>query len=137
MTSEGASNGRSRNPEGGIPDEEYTDNNFVQASGSSTAASERFFLWSSSQYDMTKDLGLVLYRDLTITKQAQDDPSTKIEGARFTVYGPFDTSTISSNDLTEENIVKNPDGGNQFTTDDDGKITVSDLLWYKYYVIVH
>lgn len=136
VTSEGASNGRSRNPEGGIPDEEYTDNNFVQASGSSTAASERFFLWSSSQYDMTKDLGLVLYRDLTITKQAQDDPSTKIEGARFTVYGPFDTSTISSNDLTEENIVKNPDGGNQFTTDADGKITVSDLLWYKYYVIV-
>ena len=136
VTSEGASNGRSRNPEGGIPDEEYTDNNFVQASGSSTAASERFFLWSSSQYDMTKDLGLVLYRDLTITKQAQDDPSTKIEGARFTVYGPFDTSTISSNDLTEENIVKNPDGGNQFITDADGKITVSDLLWYKYYVIV-
>ena len=136
VTSEGASNGRSRNPEGGIPDEEYTDNNFVQASGSSTAASERFFLWSSSQYDMTKDLGLVLYRDLTITKQAQDDPNTKIEGAKFTVYGPFDTSVISNDDLTEKNIVKNPEGSDQFTTDADGQITVPDLLWYKYYVIV-
>ncbi len=137
VTSEGATNGRSRNPEGGIPAEEYTDNNFVQSSGnSSTDVSERFFLWSSSQYDMTKDLGLVLYRDLTITKQAQDDPNTKIEGAKFTVYGPFDTSTISNDDLTEENIVKNPEGGDQFTTNADGQITVPDLLWYKYYVIV-
>ena len=136
VTVEGATNGRSRNPEGGIPAEEYTDNNFVQASGSNTATSERFFLWSSSQYDMTKDLGLVLYRDLTITKQAQDDPNTKIEGAKFTVYGPFDTSVISNDDLTEKNIVKNPEGSDQFTTDADGQITVPDLLWYKYYVIV-
>ncbi len=136
VTSEGATNGRSRNPEGGIPAEEQTDSNFVQSSGTSTATSERFFLWSSSQYDMTKDLGLVLYRDLKITKQAQDDPNTKIEGAKFTVYGPFDTRDINSSDLTEENIVKNPDGGNQFTTDSHGQITVSDLLWYKYYVIV-
>ena len=69
-----------------FPEGEEKDNNFAGTEGSKTATSERFYLWATdpSIIDKTKDLGLVPYRDLTITKQASDNQD-EIEGATFTV----------------------------------------------------
>ncbi|OUQ48606.1 Spy0128 family protein [Lachnoclostridium sp. An118] len=111
---------------GHIPDDHKTDNNFTYQN--SSAVSERFYLWSGSEtYDTTKDIGLVPYRDLEITKVADDDPNEFIEGAQFTVYGPFDEKA-ESYELNEK--------VGTYTTDSDGKVTVPNLLWYKKYIIV-
>nr|WP_076780160.1 FctA domain-containing protein [Lachnoclostridium phocaeense] len=111
-----------------IPEKDKKDNNFTaQGDGRLT---ERFYLWSGdTPFDNTKDIGLVPYRDLEITKVADDDPSEPVQGAKFTVYGPFDEDA-QSYDLNNSPIV------NTYTTGQDGKVTVPDLLWYKKYVIV-
>uniref|UniRef100_UPI0006D00F4B hypothetical protein n=1 Tax=Clostridium sp. NkU-1 TaxID=1095009 RepID=UPI0006D00F4B len=70
-TGENPEAGRSRLPgtlaEGGSNYEESRDSNFKEAKGS--YASEDFFLWSTgSDYDKTKDIGFVPYRNVTINK---------------------------------------------------------------------
>lgn len=136
VTSIGTTSGRSQDPTA-IPEAETKDNNFV--TGNSGAESERFYLWATDPkiFDNTKDIGLVPYRELTITKTAEDDPTEKISGVSFTIYGPFDTDTISSADLTEEKKIET------LTTDANGQVTFGrqesaekKLLWYKNYVVV-
>lgn len=134
VTSVGKTSGKSRDPEN--PDsfhpegrDETTDNNFV-VDGSITR-SERFYLWATdSDYDMTKDIGVVLKRNLVITKQAEDTKEP-IEGVIFKVYGPFDEDETITVD-------KLKNAKQQYTdmTDAQGKATFSNLLWYKKYVIV-
>ena len=133
VTTVGATSGKSRDPRT-IAQEypaETTDNNFTEQK--SAAVSERFYLWATDPdvFDNTKDIGLVPYRDLEIHKTATDNTATKVEGAQFTVYGPFaDNHTVTTADLTEENKVATG------TTDANGSLTVEDLLWYQNYVIV-
>ena len=107
---------------------ETTDNNY-----STSGVSERFFLYPSTSetYDDTKDLGLVLYRDLTLTKVAADDPDTKVEGATFAVYGPFDSDDKAK--ATDLSAMSPKFTG---TTDENGEVTFKNLLWFKSYVIV-
>ena len=133
VTTVGATSGRSRDPRTIAQDypAETTDNNFTKQK--SAAVSERFYLWATDPdvFDNTKDIGLVPCRDLEIHKTAADDTATKVEGAQFTVYGPFaDNHTVTTADLTEENKVATG------TTDANGSLTVEDLLWYQNYVIV-
>lgn len=133
VTTVGATSGKSRDPRTIV--EEYpaetTDNNFTKQG--SAAVSERFYLWATDPevFDNTKDIGLVPYRDLEIHKTATDDTATKVEGAQFTVYGPFaDNHTVTTADLTEKNKVATG------KTDANGSLTVENLLWYQSYVIV-
>ena len=133
VTTVGATSGKSRDPRT-IAQEylaETTDNNFTEQK--SAAVSERFYLWATDPdvFDNTKDIGLVPYRNIEIHKTATDNTATKVEGAQFTVYGPFaDNHTVTTADLTEENKVATG------TTDANGNLTVEDLLWYQNYVIV-
>lgn len=138
-----------------IPNTQRIDSNFVSdGTGSKTATSERFYLWATAPkiYDGTKDVGLVPYRDLVITKTTEDNQP--ISGVEFKVYGPYDSDSISRADLTDDKLVKPSAADNEtaseisalsgdgetdsttFTTDNEGKVTIPNLLWYKYYVIV-
>lgn len=133
VTSVGENSGISRDPRTIAIDypAETKDNNFTEKE--SAAVSERFYLWATDPevFDNTKDIGLVPYRDLEIHKTATDNTATKVEGAQFTVYGPFaDNYTVTTADLTEKNKVATD------TTDANGNLTVEDLLWYQNYVIV-
>lgn len=114
---------------GGAYADEAQDNNFAVAS-ERTAVSERFFLYPSAQglFDNTKDIGLVPYRNLIIQKSAMDDGSP-IEGASFTVYGPFDDEAAAQGAALEQPL-------KTVTTDKNGEAKVEGLLWYKVYVIV-
>lgn len=130
VTKLGEKSGYSREP-AALSNAEQTDNNFIATGGGDTSyVSERFFLWSVGT-DKTKDIGLVPTRSLTIHKVANDDPSVDVQGAEFTVYGPFDDEqTITASDLVDANKV------GTYKTDEDGNITINDLLWYQEYVIV-
>lgn len=114
---------------------ETKDNNYREANSkaSTTLNSERFFLHPSTDavYDRTKDLGLVLYRNLVVTKEAADDPNTPVEGATFAVYGPFNSDEEARN--ADLNSMQPKWTGK---TGSDGTVTFSDLLWFKAYVIV-
>ena len=133
VTSVGETSGISRDPRTIAKDypAETTDNNFTEQK--SAAVSERFYLWATDPevFDNTKDIGLVPCRDLEIHKTASDDTATKVEGAQFTVYGPFaEDYNVTAADLTEKK--KFATG----KTDANGNLTVEDLLWYQNYVIV-
>ena len=127
---------KSWNPadEANFPEGEKTDNNFAGTEGSKTATSERFYLWATDPniIDKTKDLGLVPYRDLTITKQASDNQD-EIEGATFTVYGPFAEDT-DIDDITVQ-ALKDADSTTK-ETDKNGKAVFEKLLRFQKYVIV-
>ena len=131
---EKAGAGYSRDPVelyNGTYENETKDNNYRETEG--TLNSERFFLHPSTDevYDHTKDLGLVLYRNLVVTKEAADDPDTPVEGATFAVYGPFDSDEEARN--ANLNSMQPKWTGK---TGSDGTVTFSDLLWFKAYVIV-
>lgn len=130
VTKLGDESGYSREP-AALSEVEKTDNNFIATgTGDTSYVSERFFLWSVGT-DKTKDIGLVPTRSLTIHKVANDDPSVDVQGAEFTVYGPFeDEQTITASDLNDANEV------GTYKTDINGNITIEDLLWYQEYVIV-
>ncbi len=137
-TNLGSTTGKSREPallettyEG-----ETTDNNFKDVSAGGTGSttnliSERFFLHSTEEsvYDNSKDVGLKVMRNLTINKVAADNDSS-IQGATFTVYGPFaegtDYTTIDWSKQTKQEV----------TTDANGQATLSNLSWFQEYVIV-
>src|SRR5699024_10467609 len=120
-------------PPSDIPEDERTDNNFTSIAfgdgESRRLASERFYLWSSDRTDMTKDLGLVPYRDLEIRKVSQesDDP---IPGTEFTVYGPFEPETGAAADLTRAPVA------DTVTTDENGRAVAENLLYFMEYVVV-
>ena len=130
VTELGKQSGYSREP-AALSEAEQTDNNFIATGGGDTSyVSERFFLWSVGT-DTTKDIGLVPTRSLTIHKVANDDPSVDVQGAEFAVYGPFeDEQTITASDLNDAKKV------GTYETDENGSITIEDLLWYQEYVIV-
>lgn len=137
-TNLGSTTGKSREPallettyEG-----ETADNNFKDVSAGGTGSttnliSERFFLHSTEEsvYDNSKDVGLKVMRNLTINKVAADNDSS-IQGATFTVYGPFaegtDYTTIDWSKQAKQEV----------TTDANGQATLSNLSWFQEYVIV-
>lgn len=140
LTSLGEETGKSRKPDEleTFYSAETTDNNFY--SESTAALSERFYLWPTTEVDTTKDIGLVLNRNLEITKVAEDDPETVIEGAKFKIYGPFAADTKITAD-NFDNLVKTLDQtkdlvGEEITTDENGKASIQGLNWFQKYVIV-
>lgn len=101
---------------------EMKDNNFTASVGAGSATSEQFYLWATDPdvYDSSKDIGIVPYRDLKITKRPADDLSKVTEGATFEVRGSF------------------PDGATSktLTTGSDGTVLFEDLLWFEEYTII-
>ncbi len=94
---------RSRDPQtlqsGGKYDDEAKDSNFFEDKDGSVLT-ERFYLFQTKvatgeldghpeEWDNTKDLGITRFRDLEIQKR--NNAGDPISGAKFTVYGPFDT----------------------------------------------
>ena len=130
----------SRNPVA-IPDREQTDSNFRAPSGTVVSdvegRSERFYLWPSTDWDNTKDLGLILHRDLKLTKTAEDNTEVPVDGATFKVYGPFYTTDEIPE--TAEALAQyekaNPDDVQTMTTGDDGTALLEDLKWFGAYII--
>ena len=130
----------SRNPEK-IPDREQTDNNFRAPSGTVASdvegRSERFYLWPSTDWDNTKDLGLILHRDLKLTKTAEDNTEVPVDGATFKVYGPFYTADEipKTAGALAQYEKANPDDVQTMTTGDDGTALLEDLKWFGAYII--
>ena len=119
---------------GSIPDTEQNDSNFTYYEDTQRNLSERFYLWDTDitqpgNWDNTKDVGLVLYRDLEITKQSELPAKDPVDGAVFKIYGPFDDDEGSTANLAEAPVV-----GTYETK--DGKISVPNLNWFQEYVIV-
>ena len=115
---------------GKIPGDDQKDDNFVTRRGN--YQTEQFFLHQTADvFDMTKDNGYNLLRSLKLTKVSQSSGEA-LEGAEFTIYGPFDhgTGTKASKKLSDDDIVA------KLTTDSDGKISKDDLFFFKEYVIV-
>ena len=114
-----------------IPAKEQTDNNFNGSSSSST--SERFYLWQTpvtTAWDNTKDIGFTPYRTLTIQKRAADNAGVAVEGAEFEIYGPFEEGTAANAALTADKLVATK------KTDESGRVSFDNLLWFMEYVIV-
>lgn len=116
---------------GGAHANEATDNNYVKASERSSV-SERFFLHATAYevFDNTKDIGLVLERNLVINKSAADN-GVPVEGAEFQVYGPFaNVAEATTATLDASNLLKT------VKTGADGKADFGNLNWFQVYVIV-
>lgn len=139
-TTLGTTTGYSREPatlqSTGAYANEAKDNNYQDVSAADSAlnsVSERFYLHASTDnlYDNTKDLGVVLYRNVTISKVAADDGITPVPGAEFKVYGPFaSVEEANTAALDQSNLV------GTYTTDTQGQASLGELNWFQAYVIV-
>ena len=119
---------------GSIPDKEQNDSNFTYYEDTQRNLSERFYLWATDitqegNWDNTKDVGLVLYRDLEITKQSELPAADPVDGAVFKIYGPYEDGKGSTAQLTDDDLVG-------IYETEDGKISVPNLNWFQEYVIV-
>lgn len=135
VTGFGSTSGYSRYPTDldaeGAHANEAKDNNYVKASETSSV-SERFFLHATAYevFDNTKDIGLVLERNLVINKSAADN-GDPVEGAEFQVYGPFaDVDQATTATLDASNLL------NTVKTGSDGVADFGNLNWFQVYVIV-
>ena len=105
------------------------DSNFMLKG--SSYRSERFYLKAD---DMSFDLGLVRVRNVSLTKT--DDFGNLLEGAEFTIYGPFTDEELAAGvDLTGKAV-------GTMTTDAKGKASFVStdmshyLNYYRNYVVV-
>lgn len=127
--SNNAPNG-SFNPEKswGAYENEHKDDNFY-TTGSYGYQSDWFFLHQTSNiFDMTKDIGFNIKRDLTLTKIGKTT-GEEIEGAEFEIYGPFDHDAAITKDTVLGSAVATG------TTDENGIIKVTGLQYFNKYVI--
>ena len=133
--------GRSRVPktlqEGGANYDESRDSNFNETKNG--YSSEDFFLWSTAgEYDTTKDIGFVPYRSVTVKKT--NKAQNPVEGAHFTVYGPFtnqEMDSLRNTIITNTNVLKTPASEGKTTlTDGEAVWNAGELLYYMNYIIV-
>ncbi len=97
--------------------------------GTTTAYSEKFFLYSGEEWNLAEDLGLVVYRNLKITKQ-DVEKSIPEPGSTFAVYGPYaDASSVT--ELSEDDLVETYKLGENETYH-----TFENLLYFQEYIIV-
>lgn len=130
----GATSGRSRDPLSVATSAEAADNNFAKAaSGTTSSNSERFYLHATEPtvYDNTKDIGLILFRNVTVKKTAADDPNTPVEGAEFTIYGPYNSLADA-----QSAALSSTESRGTYTTRANGEVSLGQRNWFQYYVIV-
>ncbi|MCD8122276.1 MAG: Cna B-type domain-containing protein [Clostridiales bacterium] len=99
--------------------------------GSTSAYSEKFFLYSGDEWNLAEDIGLVIYRDLTITKKDTEGDTPKSKSV-FAVYGPYaadDEIELSADKLVDSYTLGVED-------DSETSHTFKNLLYFQRYVIV-
>ncbi|MCD8361980.1 MAG: LPXTG cell wall anchor domain-containing protein [Lachnospiraceae bacterium] len=99
--------------------------------GSTTATSENFFLYGANGentlWNLSEDIGLVIYRDLKITKK-DTEGSNPEAGSTFAVYGPYaDASSVT--ELSTDDLVETHTLG-------ETTYTFKNLLYFQEYIIV-
>ncbi|MCD8249840.1 MAG: LPXTG cell wall anchor domain-containing protein [Lachnospiraceae bacterium] len=104
--------------------------------GSTTATSENFFLYGTTSgnalWNLAEDIGLVIYRDLKITKKDTGSGTPK-SGSTFAVYGPYaagEAANVTS--LDSEHLV----GTYTTMSTDPTTLLIEDLLYFQEYIIV-
>lgn len=132
--------GRSRLPQtltaGGSNYEESLDSNFKEARNA--YGSEDFFLWSTADdYDKTKDIGFVPFRNVTVKKT--NESGNPVEDAHFKVYGPFtneEMTTFHETGITDADVLGEPVAeGTTALADGEAVWNVGELLYYRNYII--
>ena len=113
---------------GNIPVEDQKDDNF-EGTGSDYRTEQFFLHQTKDVFDMTKDIGFNLKRKLELTKVSRVD-GKPVQGAEFTIYGPFVHDTGKDQELTDSKKV------GVLTTDADGKAEKTGLQFFMEYVIV-
>lgn len=142
MTSNGENGeaGRSRLPsslkEGGSNYAESLDSNFKE--GKAGYTSEDFFLWSTSgEYDTTKDIGFVPYRNVKVKKT--DSYGNPVEGVHFSIYGPFtneELAELERTGITDVKVLGAPAAeGNTALKDEEALFQAGDLFYYRNYIV--
>jgi uncharacterized surface anchored protein len=140
-TGENPEAGRSRLPgtlaEEGSNYEESRDSNFKDAKGS--YATEDFFLWSTgSDYDKTKDIGFVPYRNVTINKT--NEAGNPVAGAHFSVYGPYTNEEMEAfrkNGIKDAADLGSPAAqGSTALAGGEAVWNAGELLYYRNYIVV-
>ena len=129
----GRQTGYSRDPSellpGGAYADEASDNNFVKASERSFV-SERFYLYATSGiFDNTKDIGLILSRNVSVFK-TDAIGGAPVAGAAFRLYGPFDSVQAAQTAALDHTTLLAT-----VHTDDQGEAAFGTLNWYQVYVI--
>ena len=129
----GKQTGYSRDPNTLLPGRAYAneaiDNNFVRASERSFV-SERFYLYATSDvFDNTKDIGLILSRNLSVLK-TDAMSGAPVAGAEFRLYGPFDSVQAAQAAALDDTTLLTT-----VHTDGQGKASFGTLNWYQVYVI--
>lgn len=116
---------------------ESRDSNFKKA-GDGSSVSEDFFLWSTGEYDTTKDIGFVPYRNVTIKKENR--AGKPVSGTHFTVYGPFTDEELNAlgniADPAALNGVKTAEGETTINERNEAVWNVGELLYYRNYIVV-
>lgn len=111
--------------------ERANDSNIQLRSGS--YASERFYL-RINEDNPTVDVGLIRYRNLSITKQGND--GALLDGATFAIYGPFtDAALLSAIDLdgvTPVGVITSQSGVATFTSTSNSSF----MNYYSNYIVV-
>ncbi len=133
--------GRSRLPQSltaaGRNYDESLDNNFHEVK-SSSYSSEDFFLWSATDdYDKTKDIGFVPFRNVTIKKI--NESGNPVEGVHFSVYGPFsdeEMKDFKKTGITDGKVLGEPAAeGSTALSEGEAVWNAGDLLYYRNYII--
>ncbi len=101
--------------------------------GSTTATSENFFLYGANGentlWNLSEDIGLVIYRDLKITKK-DTESDIPVAGSTFAVYGPYaDASSVTK--LSADDLVETHTLG-----EGEATYTFKNLLYFQEYIIV-
>lgn len=133
--------GRSRLPQsltetgGNYP--ESRDSNFDEVKTNSYG-SEDFFLWSTTDdYDKTKDIGFVPFRNVKIKKI--NEAGNPVEGVHFRAYGPFTNEEIANlkkTGITDVKVLGEPVAeGNTALSGGEAVWEAGDLLYYRNYII--
>jgi len=113
---------------GNIPVEDQKDDNF-EGTGSDYRTEQFFLHQTKDVFDMTKDIGFNLKRKLELTKVSRVD-GKPVEGAEFTIYGPFVHDTGKDQELSDSMIAA------VLTTGANGKAEKTGLQFFMEYVIV-
>ena len=102
-----------------------------------------FYIRYSTKNDQSKDIGFRMYRGLDILKVAQDNPNLALKDVEFTVYGPFEEGagtaaggTVATFRLVDGVYIYDESGTEtKLKTDENGRISIRGLNWWKEYVI--
>ncbi|MCQ2554568.1 MAG: Cna B-type domain-containing protein [Clostridia bacterium] len=119
----------------------FRDNNFYETI-TGVYETKPFYIRYSAIEDISKDIGFTMVRGLEVNKV--DEEGKPMGGVKFSLHGPFDEDEAAeggselSFTIDENGVyVLDPNGEETLLeTDENGKLTIDGLNWWKEYVIV-